>query len=214
MEESKGRDRALSEEEEKSLLEPSSLTLRALLMCGIYAGLRIPSEVLNLRWADLDLNRGRFTVLGAYSKNGKTETVPLTSRLLETLRFLKASKAATATKPDDLVFTRQDGKPYKSVQNIFRTAAKRAGIPDISPHVCRHTFATRLAGIGVDLRTIQELERWASLAMVQRYSNLSESHKAHAIEKLLQPQGGEAKSAEILSQMKRRAKHTKGTVTA
>lgn len=39
---------------------------------------------------------------------------------------------------------------------------------------------------GVDLRTIQELGRWASLAMVQRYSNISEGHKAEAIEKLSQ----------------------------
>jgi len=38
--------------------------------------------------------------------------------------------------------------------------------------------------IDVDLRTIQELGRWASLSMVQRYSSLSKTHKAEAIEKL------------------------------
>jgi site-specific recombinase XerD len=61
---------------------------------------------------------------------------------------------------------------------------KRAGLTGISPHVCRHTFASRLAMAGVDLRTIQELGRWASLSMVQRYANLSKIHKAEAIEKL------------------------------
>ncbi len=79
---------------------------------------------------------------------------------------------------------KEDGKPYLSVQIIFRTAARRVGLTGISPHVCRHTFASRLAMAGVDLRTIQELGRWASLSMVQRYSSLSKTHKSEAIEKL------------------------------
>jgi hypothetical protein len=37
---------------------------------------------------------------------------------------------------------------------------------------------------GVDLRTIQELGGWKSLAMVERYSHLSPSHKAAAGERL------------------------------
>ena len=37
---------------------------------------------------------------------------------------------------------------------------------------------------GVDLRTVQELGGWASLRMVERYSHLSPSHKAEAIERL------------------------------
>jgi len=184
LEESKGRERTLTMEEETRLLTECTQSLKTLLMCGIYAGLRIPSEVLNLTWGDIDLARGRLTVLGAYAKNGKTEIVPLTSKLHATLEGLKRAKPAGSRDPEALVFTRQDGKPYKSLQNIFRTAAKRAGISDISPHVCRHTFATRLAEDGVDLRTIQELGRWASLAMVQRYSNISEFHKTEAIERL------------------------------
>jgi integrase len=184
LEESKGRERTLTAEEETRLFAECTQSLKTLLMCGIYAGLRIPSEVLNLTWGDIDLARGRLTVLGAYAKNGKTEIVPLTSRLHEALEALKRSKPTVSREPEALVFTRQDGKPYKSLQNIFRTAAKRAGIAGISPHVCRHTFATRLAEGGIDLRTIQELGRWASLAMVQRYSNISESHKTEAIELL------------------------------
>jgi integrase len=183
-EESKGRERALTVDEESQLLAQCTQSLKTLLMCGIYAGLRIPSEVLNLTWADIDLAGDRLTVLGAYAKNGKTETVPLTSKLHDALAGLKRAKPISQTRPEHLVFTRQDGKPYKSVQNIFRTAAKNAKVENISPHVCRHTFATRLAEAGVDLRTIQELGRWASLSMVQRYSNISEGHKAEAIERL------------------------------
>jgi integrase len=43
----------------------------------------------------------------------------------------------------------------------------------VTPHVLRHTFASRLAMAAVDPRTIQELGGWASLEMVERYTHLS-----------------------------------------
>ncbi len=54
----------------------------------------------------------------------------------------------------EYVFTNQDGAPFKTVQNIFRSACKRAGLLGLSPHVCRHTFGSRLAMARADLRTI------------------------------------------------------------
>ena len=48
----------------------------------------------------------------------------------------------------------------------------------------RHTFASRLGEKGTDIRTIQELGRWADIRMVQRYANVTERRKREAIEKL------------------------------
>ncbi len=39
---------------------------------------------------------------------------------------------------------------------------------------------------GVDPRTIQELGGWASLDMVERYTHLSPTHKAEAVERIAQ----------------------------
>ena len=39
---------------------------------------------------------------------------------------------------------------------------------------------------GVDPRTIQELGGWASLEMVERYTHLSPTHKAEAVERIAQ----------------------------
>ena len=50
----------------------------------------------------------------------------------------------------------------------------------------RHTFASRLAMAGVDPRTIQELGGWSSLEMVERYTHLSPTHKAEAVERIAQ----------------------------
>jgi site-specific recombinase XerD len=62
----------------------------------------------------------------------------------------------------------------------------RAKLAEVTIHTLRHAFASRLAMAGVDLRTIQELGGWSNLEMVQRYSHLSPSHKAEAVEKIAQ----------------------------
>jgi integrase len=178
--ESKGRERFLEPEEEEKLLAACAEPLRTIVMCGIYAGLRIPSEVLHLKWADVDLRNETLTILGAFSKTKITETIPLNSRLLQALAGLRKAAGNDA----EYVFTRESGEPFKSIQNIFRDAAATAGLQDISPHVCRHTFASRLGMRNADLRSIQRLGRWANLSMVQRYANLSETHLSEVIEKL------------------------------
>lgn len=162
---------------------PNSKILTKHLVCPLFAAqlwqkkLRIAKAS---KWADTDIGRGLLTVEGAFAKNAKTETIPLNSRLLKALRGLRRA----STREPGYVFTRANGQPFKSVQNIFRKAIRKAGLKGVSPHVRRHTFASRLATAGVDLRTIQRLGRWANLAMVQRYANLSESHLSNAVETL------------------------------
>ena len=90
-----------------------------------------------------------------------------------------------ARSQSEWVFTKKDGKtPYRSFRTAFETACRNAKLTDVTPHVLRHTFASRLAMAGVDLRTIQELGGWKSLKMVERYSHLSPSHKAEAVGKI------------------------------
>jgi integrase len=82
------------------------------------------------------------------------------------------------------VFARSGGKPYRSIRKGFRLACDADGLKDLTPHALRHTFASRLAMAGVDPRTIQELCGWRSLTMVERYTHLSPTHKALAVEKI------------------------------
>ena len=51
----------------------------------------------------------------------------------------------------------------------------------------RHTFASRLVMAGVDLRSVQQLGGWQSLAMVQRYAHLAPEYLRAAVERLVQP---------------------------
>jgi len=178
--ESPGRLRHLDPDEERALLAQAREPLRTMILVGIYAGLRVLSEGLTLRWVDVDLKRGLLTVAAAYAKSGKTRTVPLNS----TLRAALAAARERAPAGGEYVFAHPDGAPYRSIKTAFRTACRHAGLKDVSPHVLRHTFGSRLAMAGVDPRTIQELGGWASLAMVQRYTHLSPTHKAEAVERI------------------------------
>ena len=73
------------------------------------------------------------------------------------------------------VFAWQDGRPWTSgyVTHTFLKAAERAGVEDLHPHDCRHTFACRKLRAGVDLYTVSKLLRHASIAMTERYTHLS-----------------------------------------
>jgi site-specific recombinase XerD len=78
------------------------------------------------------------------------------------------------------------GEAFRSVRTAFTTACRHANLHDVTPHTLRHTFASRLAMAGVGLRTIQELGGWKEIKMVERYSHLSDQHKAEAVELISQ----------------------------
>ena len=175
--ETRGRLRFLDYEEEDRLLQAASEPTKTIILVGIYAGLRVRSEALSLKKADIDLRRKVLTVQAAHAKNGETKTVPISSELVEPLRAqMKRSKS-------DGVFVKEDGvTPLKEIKAAFNAACRRANLKGVTPHVSRHTFASRLVMNGADLRTVQELGGWKSMSMVERYSHLSDRHKSEAVE--------------------------------
>ncbi len=72
----------------------------------------------------------------------------------------------------------------RSKKTVFMAACRRAKLSAVTPLVWRHTFASRLAMAGTDLRTIQELGGWRSIKRVERHAHLSDEHKRAAIEGL------------------------------
>ncbi len=179
LKEPEGRVRYLTAEEEQALLEAcTSPQLRAVILLGIHAGLRIPSEALSLTWDGVDLKRRTLTVVGTHSKTSKTRTVPINSVLWQALQSLRMDRNGGP------IFVSQ-GRALRSIRTAFDTARKKAGLgEDVTPHVMRHTFASRLVMEGVDLRTVQELGGWSDLKMVQRYSHVDPRRTAEAVERL------------------------------
>jgi integrase len=171
--------RHLSGAEEARLLAKCEEPLKTVVLVGIYAGLRISSEALTLKWSNVDLDKQQLTVEAAYAKNGTTETLPIASRLVEALRGLKERARG------EFVFARKNGKPIQSVREAFTSACRRAKLTGVTPHTLRHTFASRLAmSAGVSDVTLQKLGRWKEPKMIRRYAHLSEEHLREAVEKI------------------------------
>jgi integrase len=173
-----GRLRFLDAHEEARLLDAASEPLRTIILVGIHTGLRVHSEILTLHTADVDVTRRLLTVQAAYAKNGKTRTIPLNSVVRAAL------EAQLGRTPGPHLFSTREGRRLREIRSIFDAACTRAGVQGVTPHTLRHTFASNLVMAGVDLRTVQELGGWSSLAMVERYAHLSPAHKAEAVERL------------------------------
>jgi integrase len=195
--ESRGRDRFLEHEEEDRLLAACAEPLRTMILIGTNCGLRLKSEALTLQWRDVDLVRKTLTVQAAYNKNGQTRSVSLNSVVLAALNRLP--------KHGDFVFAKSDGTPYSAIRG-FAKARQAAGLVDLVPntkrfavtvHTTRHTFGSRLVETGVDLRMVQELGGWKTLAMVLRYAHVSPGRKAEAVEGLVRHSTTGSTTAEI-----------------
>lgn len=161
----------LAEEEIVSLIQKTAnLKHRALLMASYAAGLRV-SELVSLKIADIDSKRMMIHIHGGKGK--KDRMVPLSKRLLETLReYFKHYK------PKEYLFEGdKPGSPYspRSAQEVLKGAKMRAGIRKKgSIHSLRHSYATHLLEAGTDIRYIQEFLGHSSLSTTMLYTHVSQ----------------------------------------
>jgi integrase/recombinase XerC len=147
---------------------------RAMLELFYSSGLRL-SELVGLRWIDLDLDGGEVRVLG---KGSKTRIVPVGRHAIAALRALGAEQGMPADSP---VFRGRGGAPInpRTVQLRMNTLALQQGIPKhIHPHLLRHTFASHMLESSGDLRAVQELLGHADIATTQIYTHLDFQHLA------------------------------------
>ena len=133
-------------------------------------------EILSLKWVDVDLRNRVISILN--SKNNEKREIPVNEDLFQALLRVRKNLESP------YVFCNEDGVPYKDVKTGFKGALKRAKISNFRFHDLRHTFASRLAMKGVDIKTVQELLGHKDVRMTLRYSHLSPDHKKAAVEKL------------------------------
>lgn len=138
-------------------------------------GCRI-SEMIAVKWGEIDFARGTLVVTG---KGSKQRLVILGGPALKALRELREASAAA-----DAVFAADGAAVFLS--NRFGKISSRfaerhmkrylaeVGLPsDLSPHKLRHSFATHLLDAGADLRSVQEMLGHASLSTTQIYTHVS-----------------------------------------
>ena len=149
---------------------------RTLLMVLYSTGMR-SRELRGLQVRDIDSQSMLIHI--QHGKGGRDRYVPLSLKLLETLReYWRWMKPKTWLFPGTVDGWRAD-KPItpKVVWDAYQSAAERAGIEKrVSAHLLRHSYATHLLEAGADLRTIQLLLGHVKLEHTVIYLHLSRRH--------------------------------------
>jgi integrase/recombinase XerD len=154
--------------------DPRSLRDRALLEFLYATGARI-SEATGLDVDDLELDGEPVVLLDG--KGGKQRMVPLGRYAATALdaylvrgRPALAAGATRSVAPALFLNTRGGRLTRQGAWGVLKTAAERAGVPGVSPHTLRHSFATHLLDGGADIRVVQELLGHASVTTTQVYT--------------------------------------------
>jgi len=189
------RQRILSETEEEKLLNAAPNFLKSILVCALNTGMR-RSEILNLKWSQVDLEAREIRLDGEGTKSGKGRTIDINSLLFAELGGLRQ-----AGWPGPYVFQDSKGRVlFGRLRKAFRTACQAAGVAGLRLHDCRHSFASKLIRLGVDVIRVRDILGHSDLRMTERYTHSFKEDRKKAVELLCQGQQEEPESPASLAQ--------------
>ncbi|MCB0736939.1 MAG: tyrosine-type recombinase/integrase [Bacteroidetes bacterium] len=145
----------------------NALMDRLIIVLLYECGLRV-SELINLKWNDVDFSRSEIKVLG---KGNKHRFVPLSSGTLNLLNEFRPGSLKKGflfyTKNGNCLYPMYISRLTKQVLGVL------ANIKKCNPHQLRHSFATHLLNNGSDINSIKELLGHSSLASTSVYTHNS-----------------------------------------
>jgi len=136
-------------------------------------GVRI-SELINLKYTNLDLNRSLVKVMG---KGGKERMIPFGDDALSWLnKYIEFRRKNNLSLNSRDFFISQQGKKItrQAFWHRIKIYLDATNLPmDVSPHTLRHAFATHLLNNGADLRSVQMLLGHSDLSTTQIYTHIA-----------------------------------------
>jgi len=167
----------LSPEEVTRLIDAACNLYHRTLLMTLYSTAVRRAELCRLKVQDIDSQRMMIRI--NQGKGGRDREVPLSPKLLQTLRvYFRWMRPTTFLFPGTVKGVRADVPITPNVVWLAcRQAAQRAGITKrLSPHSLRHSCASHLLEAGADLRTIQVLLGHSRLEHTLIYLHLSRKH--------------------------------------
>lgn len=159
------RGRLLTSGEIEALLSHSDGIAALIVPLLLFTGLRV-AELLGVTWGDVDFDRQVIRVQYQMNRTGnkrvplKTESgrreVILIAEVAHRLR--KAQLAARFSADADPIIANGVGKTlgYRKLATVFAVARDGAAVSDVTPHTCRHTFASLLIDQGRDVEFVSQ----------------------------------------------------------
>src|SRR5215469_616465 len=196
--------RPLDRDQAQRLLAVAEGTrLECLLTLALATGMRL-GELLALRWGDINLEEMTLQVQhtvdhlsgrGFVETEPKTEssrrTIALPQFVVDALKQYRTAQlemrlqAGARWKEQGLVFPNGLGKYLgrDRVYGLFKQLLHEAGLPDIRFHDLRHSAATLLLSMGVNVKVVQEILGHADIHMTLGiYGHVLPSMQRHAMD--------------------------------
>jgi integrase len=170
--EENGVIRWLTEKEERALRSVILPEHLPELDIALGTGMRL-SEQYGLKWANVDLERKEVTL--DRTKNYSGRTIPMCASV--EAAFLALKERTPKAKPQQRVF---DAMP----RAWWEDALKASKVTKYRWHDHRHTFCSRLAMKGANLKVIQTLAGHKTIAMTARYAHLDDASLRAAVDML------------------------------
>lgn len=168
------------DEMERLLSSPDTMTDeglrdRSLLELMYATGLRV-SELVSLKLSDVDLDAGLIVCHGKGSKQRRIPIGKSATHWLQRYIAMRSRREQSRTAPQ--LFLNSMGGPLtrQVVWAMLKSYARRAELPDISPHTLRHSFATHLLQRGADSRSVQALLGHSDISTTQIYTHITDNH--------------------------------------
>lgn len=165
---------------------PAGYRNRTILELLYATGMRI-SELSDLNFENLNLDENEIKVFGKGSKERIVLVSERAKKFLET--YIKTVRyliyKTDDDKPTSPVFINKTGYRLQpqSVRLAIKEVVEKIELPKhVTPHVFRHSFATKLLENGADLRVVQELLGHSSISNTQIYTHVSTERLKQAYE--------------------------------
>lgn len=174
------KDRHLSRDEVRRLMEKATQPHVRLAIHLMLATAARVSAVLDLKWERVDFKRRLIHLIDpeVTAKRKGRATVPINDTLLAALQ-----EARHGSLSDYVV--EWGGERVASIKRSIATAARLAGIDDVSPHVFRHTAAVWMAEAGIPIPEIAQYLGHSNPIITYRvYARYSPTHLRNAAKAL------------------------------
>lgn len=140
----------------------------------VQAGLRV-EEVASLGADDITLGERSGNVRIRDGKGNKERNVPLNLHARRALRAWNELRASATA--DDLF-----GVTARTMQRIISDLGADIGVPDLTPHWLRYTFAKRREHKGIPIEQIRDLLGHTNIETTRRYLRSSSEELQSAVE--------------------------------
>lgn len=153
-------------------------------------------DALSRTWADVDFEHGWLRIEGSATKEGKGRQFPLIPRLRSVLEEQRERKReveeATGREVTALFFYYRDtpngqaraGDPIRNFRSAWKTAATKAGVPDLLVHDLRRSAVRNAVRAGVPENTAMAYSGHRTRSILDRYDIVSERDLREGGEKL------------------------------